>query len=259
MHKILNGGKTIEIKKALANNDFHPDLLKQNNSIIDTLMTWGQNSFNSTYFHNTILKGAIISNNLALVKYLLENNMTDNNQWLDDNPPLILAASRSLEITKYLIQNDTSLYVLDKNKKSALYHAKMYNKPDIANYLISQGINSRPKYQVKKDLKVKAKSIRFTNTLEEAVYLKNKKYSISKAYKGETPLMTHGYYISSMFNTHPKYFKEHMKIFRFLMDSKANLSSKSSKGFTLKDLALKDSDYSGLKRYLERYYPNVLK
>ncbi|WP_122893827.1 ankyrin repeat domain-containing protein [Arcobacter peruensis] len=255
----IKAGKTIEIKKALPNNDFHPDLLKQNDSIINTLMTWGSLSINSIHFNNTILKGAIISNNLNLIKYLIQNDKVDSNLWLDDTPPLILAASRSLEITKYLIENNTSLYIRDEYKKNALDHAKRYNKNDIVQYLISKGINKKPKYRVKKGLKVKAKSIRFAKTLDEAIYLKNKRYSISKSYKGETPLMTHGYHINKMYNTYPKYFQEHMKIFRFLMDSKANLNTKNSNGLTLKDLALKDSSYYGLKRYLQRYYPNVLK
>lgn len=87
-----------------------------------------------------IFRVAIISNNLDIVKYLVENgaNINASEIWFTTHPLRWASYKGHLDVVKYLIEKGANIHA--KNEFS-LIHAYTNNHFDVIKYLIDHGAN----------------------------------------------------------------------------------------------------------------------
>lgn len=221
---------------------------------------WGSNSMNSGYFSDTMLLTAIVYENLPLIKNLVNGvQPAEINQFIATHPPLILAASRSLEITKFLVENGADITILDTNLNDALYHAKKYKKKDIVDYLISKGagvekIQKKAKKPSTELLKLRESIHVKSKTFEEFKILVDKGIDVNARLEqeGYTSLMLYGTFIPGSVSLDRSSVYKKMK---YLIENGARTDIKDSNGNTIYDKYMPKHVYTHkkVKEFLRRY------
>lgn len=83
--------------------------------------------------------------NVEVLQYLVTNGAKPNQAAKDGDTPLMVVAGMGLlNNVKFLVGAGANLHARNKKGQTALDFARLYKKNDVANFLISQGVNQHP-------------------------------------------------------------------------------------------------------------------